>query len=76
MSGKKQRPTKVPHLQIAITGTTSIMAKSSTTSKTRIEIGGVEVVLLPELRKGRLSDQALRSAVTKGLAAKKSTASK
>jgi hypothetical protein len=52
------------------------MAKPSNTSKTRIKIGGVEVVLLPERQKGKLSDQTLRSAVAKGLASKKTTATK
>lgn len=43
------------------------MAKENDQPKTRIKIGGVEVVLRPQPQKGRLSATSLRSAVSKAV---------
>jgi len=45
------------------------MAKQSSASPTRIKIGGVEMVLRPQPQKGTISEDRLRSAVMKGIAA-------
>ena len=44
------------------------MPKAAVTSKTRIKIGGVEVVLRPQPQKGSISEARLRSAVAKAVA--------
>ena len=46
----------------------STMPKAAVTSKTRIKIGGVEVVLRPQPQKGSISEARLRSAVAKAVA--------
>lgn len=45
------------------------MAKQPHTSPTRIKIGGVEMVLRPQTLKGTISDDRLRKAVMKAVAA-------
>jgi|GEM_PF-3453024 len=45
------------------------MAKQSSASSNRIKIGGVELVLRPQPQKGTISEDRLRSAVMKGIAA-------